>query len=314
MLNTYESNLEKSLIFEKTIDICVLMATYNGGMYLREQIESVLSQENVNIILVVRDDGSTDNTCDILDEYKNKGVLTWFSNNHVNVPNSFFELISNAPQAPYYAFCDQDDVWDKDKLWVAIKKMKNFPEEKPALYYSSQRLVDKDLNLISNHTINIKRSNITNYFRTNIAGCTSVFNKTLLDTINLYTPKYAIMHDTWIFKVCVCLGGNVYKDKNAHISYRQHNNNVIGLNNNLKSKYLIMKKYIFNSKIQEQTKNLVEGYYSDMTDEYKMLTKLICEYDKSFINWIRLLFIRKIDFKNLGLNLMFRMKILLRKL
>lgn len=102
-------------------NILVLMSTFNGEKFIREQIESILAQENVNIKLLVRDDGSTDKTLDILNEYKNKGKLNYYIGKNLGPQLSFMHLLQNAPYCEYYAFADQDDVWLKDKLSTAIK-------------------------------------------------------------------------------------------------------------------------------------------------------------------------------------------------
>ena len=131
----------------KTIEI--LMATYNGEKYLKEQIESLLNQKNVKISILVRDDCSTDNTQKILEEYQQKGLLKWYTGEKLKAAFGFIDLINNASEAEYYAFCDQDDVWDNDKLDIAIKKLEKFDSQLPALYYCGQRLVDENLNFIS---------------------------------------------------------------------------------------------------------------------------------------------------------------------
>ena len=131
--------------------ILVLMATYNGGKYLREQLDSVFLQKNVDITVLVRDDGSIDNTCAILDEYSKRYNLIWYSGQHLNVANGFYNLMEEAVKMDfdYFAFCDQDDVWDTDKLSIGVSAICSFNE--PALYYCGQRLADGNLNFIANH-------------------------------------------------------------------------------------------------------------------------------------------------------------------
>ena len=90
-------------------NICVLMSTYNGGKFLREQINSILNQVNANITLLIRDDGSSDNTLGILKEYEEQNKLTFYSGKNMGPAMSFIDLLFSAPEAEYYAFADQDD-------------------------------------------------------------------------------------------------------------------------------------------------------------------------------------------------------------
>lgn len=294
--------------------VCVLMATYNGSKYLREQIDSLIRQVGVVVTILVRDDGSSDNTTVILQEYKEKGLLDWYSNGHKNVQKGFLDLCKKAPKADFYAFCDQDDVWDEDKLKIATDYLSGKDQEIPLLYYCGQKLVDENLQLMSVHKVSDKRSAHTNYLISNVAGCTMVFNKRLLDAVNSCDPDFILMHDSWVFKVCLALGGEYVVDPEAHINYRQHGNNTVGLKGGLKSKLHQMKRYITVFEIQRQLQNLYANYSTEMTPEYLSLTEQICNYDKSFANWMKMLFSKDFDFKNGSLNLTVKLKVLLRKL
>ena len=299
---------------QKNISVCVVMATYNGEKYLREQIDSLINQNGVQVSILIRDDGSIDKTTEILEEYQSRSQLKWYTGEHLNVQKGYLNLLKNAPNADYYAFCDQDDVWDANKLLIAITELEELPKDKPLLYYCGQKLVDENLNLLSVHSINTKRSDYTNFLISNVAGCTAVFNRELVDAINSKNPEFILMHDSWIFKVCLALGGKYYADSSAYINYRQHGNNVAGLNNGLKGKIKQMKRYINVFKIKKQLENLYKCYSNEMTEEYKNLTLEICNYDKSFKNWFKFLTSKKFDFKSKSLNFVVRLKILLRKM
>lgn len=307
-----EKEVNKNI--DKKTKVAVLLATYNGEKYLEEQIESLRKQKNVEVSILVRDDCSTDDTIKILKKYEKNNILKWYTGEHLNVCNGFLNLISNAPDADYYAFCDQDDVWDENKLEVAIRELKKMDSKKPALYYSSLRLVDENLKFLSNHILNIRRNNMTSYVISNIAGCTAVFNRTLLKKVRQYNPEYILMHDGWIYKICVALGGSIYVDETPHISYRQHNNNVVGLHKGLKAEFEKIKKYIYKFEIQKQMYSLYKGYSNEMLPEYKELTEQICNYDRSIIDKIKLLRNKNINFKNRGLNIIYKLKIIFNKL
>ncbi|EME3524541.1 glycosyltransferase, partial [Enterococcus faecium] len=94
--------------------VTVFMSTYNSEMYLEEQIKSILKQKKVKVSLWVRDDGSSDNTINILEKYKKKGKLTYFSGCNLGYGKSFLDLFKNIKiPTDYYAYSDQDDYWEE---------------------------------------------------------------------------------------------------------------------------------------------------------------------------------------------------------
>ncbi len=301
---------------EKSADVTVLMASYNGKEYLEEQIKSLRRQQDVNVNVLIRDDGSTDGTTELLKQFEKEYGITWYTGEHFNVQRGYYDLLKTAGKdsGKYYAFCDQDDVWDDDKLSIAVGQLEKLPENVPALYYCGQRLVDQKLNFIANHKLNAKRNLPTRYVISDIAGCTAVFNRCLLEKLLEYEPDFMLMHDSWIFKVCLSLGGNIVIDEECHISYRQHGSNVAGIGTGIRGKLRQMKKYIFKFEIQRQVQELKKGYYNQMTEEYKKLTDIICDYQSVPAYKKRLLDKRYINFCNRGLNFTFFIKVLINKL
>ena len=299
---------------EKEHSVTVLLAAYNGEKYLKEQLDSLIAQKGVNVSILVRDDGSKDRTAQILDDYQERGLLKWYTGEHLNVQKGYLDLLKNAPESDYYAFCDQDDVWDDNKLLIAVTELDNMDNDKPLMYYCGQRLVDEKLNLLSVHTISADRSPHTNFLISNVAGCTAVFNKKLVDAVNSAEPEFILMHDSWLFKICLALGGDYYADSSAHISYRQHGGNVAGLNSGVKGKMRQVKRYLDVFEIQKQCRNLLMCYGDRMTPEYKTLTEEICSYDESAGNWMKLLGSREFDFRSTSLNGVVKLKIFLKKL
>ncbi|SCW77200.1 Glycosyl transferase family 2 [Lachnospiraceae bacterium C10] len=210
-------------------NVAVLLSSYNGEKYIREQLNSVIHQEGVNVDLFVRDDGSTDSTRDILEqEYGEK--IHIIQGENIGVIKSFFEIIKVAEKYDYYALCDQDDVWDCDKLQVAVECLDNH-QDVEALYLSTTRVVDEQLNVIEETSSRIEKKvydPIKVLVGNNATGCTMVFNSKLRDLVAAYIPERVIMHDHWIYMICILCGGYVFFDKTPHISYRQHGNNELG--------------------------------------------------------------------------------------
>lgn len=296
--------------------ILVVMATYNGEKYLAEQLESIFLQENVKVEILVRDDGSSDGTRKLLDRYQSERKLQWYTGEHLNVAKGYFDLMKKAAdmEFDYIAFADQDDVWDADKLYIAVKMLEQVKNDVPALYYCGQRLVDGELNFIGDHELNNKRRLTTRFILSDFAGCTGVFNRALLNEVVKYEPRYMLMHDTWILKVCLCLGGKVFVDTKPHMSYRQHGGNTVGLGRSLPAYLRQVKQYLNEYKVEAQMQELLTGYSDKMTAEYKELVELVCTYRSSFSAKKKLLDKKRINFYNKGLNLTYDLKVLLNKL
>lgn len=259
----------------------ILMSTYNGEKYLKEQIESILNQENVEISLLIRDDGSTDETLNILEHLaKENKNIHYYASQNIGVARSFMELVNKSNEADYYAFADQDDVWKPKKLISAIEKLESNIET-PSLYISTLEVVDEELN-----TIEIKKVSGNHCFEGEMAknfatGCTMVFNKKLCDIIKMYNPEYLIMHDSWITRVCYAIGGNVVIDRNTYIKYRQHENNVVGYKDEGFKKLKKQFKIAFVDKVSMRVniaKELKSGYEELLTDNSKELVNNLLSY------------------------------------
>lgn len=273
----------------------VLISTYNGEKYIKKQIDSLLNQIGVKVKILVRDDGSTDSTKAILEQYSKLGKLKWYEGKNLRTAHSFLDLMKNANDVEYYAFCDQDDIWDNDKLIIAIESLKKFNKNEPIMYFSNARLIDKnDNDLNKNHIKNNPRITLKNSFLQNIAlGCTIVFNKEALKKAILADESTDIvMHDAWVYRICMALGKVVY-DPMPHIGYRQHQNNVIGGSESVLKKY---KSRIFNiskSNLFKKSKRIKVflDIYGDMLSKDTLETiKSMAEYNEKFKLKLKLIF------------------------
>lgn len=213
--------------------VLILLSTYNGSSFIKEQIDSLLSQINVDIQILVRDDGSSDATTSILQEYASvDNRINLILGDNLGACNSFLELQKEALkyEADYYAFCDQDDVWLNDKLSTAVKVLEeNGQANQPALYMSAFQMVDANLNKIDTPIYTPMLSLPAALISNCATGCTMVFNRTLLQkTISDVPNSDIIMHDYWLYLTCLIMKGFVFFDTTPYIYYRQHGNNVIG--------------------------------------------------------------------------------------
>ncbi len=289
----------------------VLMSTYNGERFLHQQIESILRQDEVDVVLTVRDDGSTDKTCAILDEYQSQGLLTWYSGDNLGPARSFMQLLKDADEADYYAFADQDDFWKPEKLKVAVHQLEAAPDQ-PALYFCQTCLTDQDLNPLP-HQIPI--SPLLTYGESLVyqfvGGCTMVLNPLLRKAINHYHPEVLYMHDVWIYSTCLSIGGKVFFDKQSHILYRQHSSNVIGQGNKLTEWKRRINRITTGQHARYNTAlELLRGYENQMPQANFQLTKAFIEAKRNFITRLKLLYDNRLNTANIATSRAFRIALL----
>ena len=300
--------------------ITVLMSTYNGDKYIREQIDSLLAQKGVSLSLLIRDDGSSDDTINIIEDYKKKyDSITLIKGDNLGPAWSFIELVNKAPESEYYAFCDQDDVWMSEKLSKAITLMEKRDASHPVMYYSNLMITDESLHEIRKfHDYRYVKENKYNAIVENMAaGCTMVFNKNVRDYVRRIShenTKYIYMHDAWIHLICVFFGEVIY-DKNSYIYYRQHGMNVVGTSENKTTFKIISEKIsrFFNKTIEPRRK-LAESFYytySDLLDkaDADCLVKII-DYKKNLRSRLALLFDKKICGPSMKSDLRYRLLVL----
>lgn len=276
--------------------VVVLMSTYNGGRYLREQLDSVLNQTSVQVRLLVRDDGSVDDTVAILQEYQNKGLLKWYAGENLKPARSFMDLVYQAPEAEWYAFCDQDDIWLNDKLAIAIQdlKEKGYSESQPCLYYGKPRVVNQDMEVIDNELWDDVRDDYSKSLIENkCTGCTMVFNQTLMKLVQKKNPHFIVMHDEWIHKLCITVGGVTCWDTDVHMLYRRHDSTVTDVDKTTVLQKICAHFRSFQKKPCPRSKvikSLYDCYRDAMTEENLELTKMVVDYRRSIRDTLRLAF------------------------
>lgn len=259
------------------LTVQVLMSTYNGEKYLKEQIDSVVSQTGIEVHLLVRDDGSKDGTVDILKCYRNDiPNIEIMEGENIGSTKSFLELVKSAGDYDFYAFADQDDVWDADKLSIAIDRLKNC--SCPAIYSGNTRLVDGELKFIKNETLKPVTTLGSAIVKNYVTGCTTVFNAELMKYLKRYSPWYAPFHDWWANLVCLAVGGVSIYDYEPHMSYRQHGNNVVSGNDSAWKKWTSRLKKFNRPYCRDLMAKEILTVYSDSIsmDRKKPLELVIC--------------------------------------
>lgn len=295
--------------------VAVLISTYNGDKYLKEQIESVLTQKcKYKIDIIVRDDGSNDNTMKILDDYQNRGLLKWYSGDNLKPAKSFLDLLSKCGKYDYYAFCDQDDVWDSEKIQKAIDILDSKDKEY-AMYFSNKKIVDQNLKFLNYDRCDFVVSFETAMVRNIATGCTMVINDKLRNVIVQNHVNYIEMHDSYIYRVCLLLNGYCYFDENSYINYRQHLGNVIGYNENLVSRIKRRLKSLFKCEHSrtKTSRELLRLYETKIDSDKKEFLERMMNSNK-IKNKIWLLKNKKIKTESLEKNIVFKIALILGKI
>lgn len=298
--------------------VCVMMASYNGEKYIREQIESIIAQEDVELSIIVRDDGSTDKTLNILQEYEKRGVLKCIVGSNLGPANNFYKMTQEAPKCDYYAWSDQDDIWDNDKLKIGISFIKEY--SRPALYYSASRTVNSQGDVLGiigadNPSLSFEQALI----QSKAQGATFVFNNMLCEATKAYTPSFkqlGILHDAWLHRVCLAIGGIVVHDPIPHMNYRIHQNNVIA---KMPTKSIIQRIKLATGinaihYCSNVANELIIGYEKNMLSENYYLAKRLAEYRSNFKYKFWLLTGNRIKVKSKRDYLKFKWNVLLNRI
>lgn len=279
--------------------VCVLLAVYNGERYLKEQIDSILKQKGVEVFLLIRDDGSKDNSHTILKEYEKLNNVEVIYGKNVGCADSFRGLLEAAynklSDVDYFAFSDQDDVWLPEKLSVACSVVEKMDETKPCVYCSNVLAVDAQLQAIGlrwkpeQTFINKAQSLVCSMAH----GCTMLFNRKVVELFHKYPPRKLVLHDLWVMNMCMFLG-DVYYDPKSYILYRQHGNNVLGAKNTLraklKSRWKSFKHLMGQHEKEGEANEMLYTLNEVLTDDDKEMIGIVANYRKSLSKRLKFLF------------------------
>lgn len=221
----------------ETSQIHIVLATYNGEKYIREQIDSVLANSFSDFTIEVCDDGSTDKTKEIVNEYvKSHSNISLHENErNLGYVMNFLEGVKRSA-SPYIMLCDQDDIWHADKIEKTYNKMKELEAKhekgEPLLVFSDAMNFDsengQDIGSFhkSSH-LNTKKVDMGHLFMENkCIGCTVMVNRAVLKYLTVL-PEQIRVHDWWLAMICSAFGGISYLDETT-LQYRQHSGNMIG--------------------------------------------------------------------------------------
>ena len=272
--------------------IDILLATYNGGKYISQQLDSLFGQTYQDFRIIVRDDGSSDDTLKIVDQYckAHPGRIEVVMDGIAcgSAKSNFFQLMRHST-SDYAMFCDQDDVWIDNKIEITLQKMKEaerMQNEIPILVFSDLHVVDDNLGIINSsfmkyENLDPRKTSLNRLLAQNVAtGCTMMINRELLKTaLKFEHADRIIMHDWWCALVASQFGKVVYIDKPL-VLYRQHHDNAVGAKSGKSIDYIFnmignlkeVKKIIENTEIQAEEFSRVFNLQGSVSDIYSRFT------------------------------------------
>lgn len=220
---------------QQEYNISVCLATYNGELYIKEQLESILNQLSKSDEVIISDDNSTDATIEIINSFKDDRIFLYENKKEQSLVLNFENTLNKAKNN-YIFLADQDDIWKPNKVTVMKKLLYSYD-----LIVSAMTIIDSHGNIIEQELYKkteLRKGLLVNIIKNSYQGATMAFNKKILDRA-LPFPKDIPMHDWWIGLIAE-LYGTTYICEETLISYRRHKANASTSTH--KSKFTIYKK------------------------------------------------------------------------
>ena len=211
----------------------ILMSTYNGQQFLAEQIRSIQEQSYTDWTLFIRDDGSSDNTKEILKDFEHQDsrihLIDSDKSDNLGVIKSFHKLV-NHDRADYYFFSDQDDVWLPNKLELSLKEAQNHPADLPLMVYMDLKVVNQDLEIMTESMVKSQSHHantelVQELTENTVTGGVAMINHALAEMWQ--ETDDILMHDWYLALLASAFGNLVFIDQPGEL-YRQHSDNVLG--------------------------------------------------------------------------------------
>lgn len=293
-------------------NVNVLISTYNGAEFIEEQLDSIASQDYSKINIYIRDDGSRDSTIKIIKNFPHKyRIKNLIEGENYGIFKSFMSLLRDCdPDAGYFAFCDQDDVWFKNKISRAVNAIEACSDQSsPTLYFSRAVIADKNLKQIG-ICQNPRFISLQSALVENIAqGSTILMNQAARNLLVKVVPDNLNFHDWWCYLVLCALGKIIY-DPDPCMYYRKHNSNISYGNFGWFSKYSgRIRRFANNERIIcfSQAQKLLEIFDGILDSDKKVIIKRFNQIPcNSLCKRLPLLFFNKYKKQNISDDLLMR--------
>lgn len=254
---------------EKKVNI--LISTYNGEKYLEKQMSSLFHQSYKNIKIYVRDDGSTDGTMSLLKKWEKENKIILLTGENLGFCGSFYTLLKEADEGEYWAFCDQDDIWKKDKIEKSVEWLKKQNDSIPLLYHSSYQLMGEDGEKLGVHMPPKFEYDFRRIITENVySGFAMVINGKLREMLLQLDYNKVVFHD-WMAGLITMAFGKIYFSPYVAAKHRIHKNNASATSILKKIPMgleLLSNKNYYKNNVQQLEKNFYDQFG---TEEKKVL-------------------------------------------
>ena len=271
--------------------IDILMATYNGGKYLENQLLSLLGQTYRDWILYIHDDGSDDATLDIIRKYQDLDTRILLISDNIrfgNAARNFMHLLHYSTSY-YTIFCDQDDIWFETKLADLIEKL-NMYDDEPCAVFCNGYAYSQEKGIIGDKITKVHPNSLNDFFFLNagIQGCSLMFNRRLREKLNVI-PNEIAMHDHFLTLGALCFGKLVYLDKHLML-YRQFHTNKATTNINYSLKKRLLSFFSRNLPVVDRLHFLAtHSFYNSYKNKLEPKARLLFEAYLRYCNTSSLL-------------------------
>lgn len=270
--------------------VTVVMSTFNGGNRIIRQLDSIFAQQGVYVRCYVRDDGSKDNTLELLEQYQKQSVyLKIEKGTNVGWQRSFLLALQSAPESDYYAFSDQDDLWLNNKLMKSVEELEKHDNSKALLFHCNRISCDANLKPLLHQAPKVSKplSRENAVTQEYAQGCTIVINEEAKKLVCRHFPKAKMPHDFWTGLICFYFGEVYYCPEPLfyHINHGANASNA----GHIRAGQLSRIKGLLSKKIYPNpASDLLDGY-GDLIDDKNFLLKLR-DYNKNITFRISLIF------------------------
>lgn len=278
----------------------VILAAYNGGRHIVKQLDSIVEQTYPDIDIYIRDDGSTDDTVEIVQQYikeykgNRKIIFLETKEKHLRCPECFYFLAKNCGEADYYAFSDQDDFWYPQKIEWAVEMLDQEPESVPLVYCCSSEYRTEDGEFIRRFPIQpdtITLGNVLYY--TPASGFTLVFNERARQEFIIESRTGQELHDKWMLRNAACFGKVIYDSRIGaqHIRHEQAVTSEDAGNKNLLIHFI---KNELMGTAELEVKRGLQYFYEEkkeqLAEKDKRMLQIFVKEKCGFTGWLRKVF------------------------
>lgn len=272
--------------------VVVVMSSYNGAKTITKQLDSIFAQQDVDVTCIIRDDGSTDNTLEVISKHPCHEKIIVLRGNNLGYGCSFMTALKNAPNAQYYAFADQDDVWFPEKLITGINLIKIKKLQGPVLYHCNRITVNENLIPLKFKLKKIpfptsRPNSLTQQYA---QGCSIILNHEAKELVCKYWPSENFSHDFWCGMLCYLFGKVIYDDRKLFYFIR-YDTNTSDAGRPIKGYYAKLKNIFSDTSAYfNPAPALLKGYADLINKTDSEFLDLLLNYKHDFRKKLRLLF------------------------